>query len=477
MRLREDQEGVGQVVTLMVAGAIFLAAVGTVLVVSQTAANEPSEARDATKEIEASSLADIIFGSPGMGWGSDADGVQRLGLLASNGSGLDASRLDALRGAMNASTENDKVDYEDALESLGMDPDGTAGFHLRIYPVSLDELETPNDLRIAYIADWTSLVTVTITTPALLPVLTTESAAVKANVALNASITDATKLLVQNQERQAIRALGMDFTDRMYVTTGYPRIIVDYTAPLVPDKDLLGGIASVLNIGLLEGDVYPDHRAYIRDTLPGRLDQYDVVIVGSGVEHASMLDIKDDVKDWVTEDGGTLIVLGSADQSTAWLNPLLNAGVDTVNGSPTAPDVAHPLLKEPNQLAWTSYSSFGQGWDIQENGAVAAYEDFSHVVIQDGEDVLAVSKEASFGEGRVILTTYRPGSIASAMSLGEATDFLENMVTYADRSLLYLDYGRTVPADQPVALAVRQSWLWDDVYGQVPVRIEVLAWG
>ncbi|HJQ94007.1 MAG TPA: hypothetical protein VJ874_06980, partial [Candidatus Thermoplasmatota archaeon] len=195
------------------------------------------------------------------------------------------------------------------------------------------------------------------------------------------------------------------------------------------------------------------------------------------VDHGNLVEVKEDFSDWVTEEGGTLIVLGSTEKSTQWLYPLLHAGVNTVNGAPTAPDVAHPLLKVPNDLAWTSYDSHGQGWDIKENGAVAAYEDFSHVVIQDGEDVLAVSKEASFGEGRIILSTYYAGDIAGSLSLDEAKAFLENMVTYADRSALYLDYGGMVPADQPVALAVRQNWLWDEVYGQVPVRIEVLAWG
>jgi hypothetical protein len=463
-QLRKDDQAIGQVVTFLVAGAIFLAAVGTVLVVSQSSATDVGDSRESAKTIEAAGLADILVGSAGIGWEAGPDGIGRLGLLASNGSGLDPASLDALRGAMEHATDNDKVDYEEALLSLGMDPSDSAGFHLRIYPVGLEELPVPSDLRVAYIADWTSLASVKVA----LPVGSAEAMAVKANVQLNATMLAATIY-----ERQAIRALGMDFIDRVYITTGTPTILVDYAFPL-PDLPML----PLLGIPLLDGDVYPDHKSYLDTVLAGRLDQYDVIVVGSGVDHKNLVknEIKDGIKDWVME-GGTLIVLGSADKSTAWLNPLLNVGVSTVNGAPTAPDIAHPMLKEPNELAWTSYDSHGQGWDIQESGAVAAYEDFSHVVIQDGEDVLAVSKEGSFGEGRVILTSYHARDIAGAMSLQEATDFLENMVTYADRSALYLDYGGMVPADQPVALAVRQSWLWDSVYGQVPVRVEVLAWG
>jgi hypothetical protein len=47
---------------------------------------------------------------------------------------------------------------------------------------------------------------------------------------------------------------------------------------------------------------------------------------------------------------------------------------------------------------------------------------------------------------------------------------------YADRAHLYLDYGPDIPAGTAVAVAVRESWLWDELYGQVPVRIEVHSW-
>jgi hypothetical protein len=278
-------------------------------------------------------------------------------------------------------------------------------------------------------------------------------------------------------ERQALRSLGVDFTDRVYITAGNPAILVDYAFPL-PDKPLMTVLNTLYGITILEGDVYPDDKTYLEAVLAGRLSQYDVIVVGSGVDHSKLTKnaIKDGVRDWVLA-GGTLIVLGSADKSTSWLSPLLNAGISTVNGAPIAPDIGHPLLNEPNELDWVSYDTHDSGWDIQDTGGVAAYDDFSHVVIQGAEDVLAVSKAGSFGDGRVILTSYYPRDISPSISQTEANHFIENMVSYADRSALYLDYGGTVPVDETVALAVRQSWLWDDVYGQVPVRVEVLTWG
>lgn len=471
-RVAQDESATsGQVVAFLVAGTIFLAAVASVLVMSQGAARDPVGDREAAKGVQAAGLADVLVGSAGIGWDAGPDGLERLGLLASNGSGLDAASLEALRGARADATDNDKVDYEEAMESLGMATDGSEGFHIRIYPVGLDDVAIPDDLDTAYVGDWTSLASVTLP----LPILTQETMASQTNVELNLTMTAQTF-----QERALLRSLGVDFTDRIYITTATPSILVDFPWPIA-DKKLL----TVLNIPLFEGDVYPDDAAYLEAVLPDRLEEYEVLIVGSGVDHEALddNDIRRGVADWVNA-GGTLIVLGSADMDDHWLKDLLDTGVSTVNGAPTAPDAAHPMLKQPNELAWTSYDSFGQGWDIKSTGADADYADFSHVVIQEGEDVLALSNQGVFASGdptgiggRVFLTTYRPNAIASSSGEDEAAAFLENMLLYSDRSDLYLDYGGVVPTDLPVALAVRQSWLWDDTLGQVPIRVEVLAWG
>jgi hypothetical protein len=370
--------------------------------------------------------------------------------------------MDALKGGTASSASNGKVDYPEALASLGLDPSGDSGFHIRIYPVSTLQGATP---KTAYIADWTSLVTVKVASSTPQSQMPSE-----ANVQLNLSMAANTI-----KERQALRDVGARFNNRVYVTTTTPTILVDYPNPL-PDLPML----TVLNVPLLEGDVYPDSKTYLDSVLAGRLtrDRYDVLVIGSGVDHSTLNGgaVKTAVKNWVLA-GGSLVVLGSDEKSTAWLSPLLNAGVATVNGAPVAPDVSHPLLKEPNVLAWTAYDTKGQAWDIQASGGVAAYQDFSHVVLQGGDDALAVSKQAAFGQGQVILTTYRARDIAVAQGQTEADHFTENMLSYSDRSRLYLDYGGTVPVDQPVSLAVRESWVWDPVYGQVPERIEVLAWG
>jgi hypothetical protein len=139
--------------------------------------------------------------------------------------------------------------------------------------------------------------------------------------------------------------------------------------------------------------------------------------------------------------------------------------------------VSHPLLKEPNDLDWTHYDNKGLTWDIKDSGSNAHYDNFVHVIQQGTEDVLAVSKDGAFGEGRVILTTYQPRHIAQTLGMQEAQFFVQNLAMYAERAQLFLEYGPTAPADTPVSVAVRQSWLWDQTLGQVPVRLEIQTWG
>jgi hypothetical protein len=463
MGFQQDGSASAQTISLLVAAAIFVAAVSAVLMASQQSGADHAAADSAAQDIQASSLADILLGSPGVGWTADADTLQRLGLAASNGSGLDSASIDSLKGAMAVSMDNDRVDYPDAQRSLGLDPAGSQNFHIRMYPVGMSDVydSSLSGISLGYIADFTSLPTISI------PLATPPSLyVVEANAQLNVSMGPSTVL-----ERTALRQLGLDFTDRVYMTASSPSVGIDQL--LVSDIPLTTFLG-----GAVEGDVYPDIKTYIDANLLARLPQYDMLIVGSGAEHNSLPSnaIKDGIRDWVLA-GGMLVVLGSEGQAYQWLQPLFHTGVATVNGAAMAPDVSHPLLKEPNELSWTSYDSHGRGWDIKDTGTGAHYDDFSHVIVQDGEDVLAISKDGAFGTGRILLTTYLPREIAATMGLGEAMGMIENIVLFADRTNLYLEYGPQAPLGEPVSIAVRQSWLWDNVLGQVPVRVEIQTWG
>src|SRR5688500_5109783 len=160
---RCSESAVSQLFTFLVAGGVFIVAVGTVLMTTQLTGQDSEPVSNAGQEAGAESLADLLVGSAGLGWGGGADAVDRLGLLAANGSGLDIARMDALRGALaEADADNGKVDYAEALASLGMNE---GEFHIRIYPVGLQPALFQADLsgiRTAYIGNWNGLASATL---------------------------------------------------------------------------------------------------------------------------------------------------------------------------------------------------------------------------------------------------------------------------------------------------------------------------
>ncbi|HUR64588.1 MAG TPA: hypothetical protein VM241_08920 [Candidatus Thermoplasmatota archaeon] len=451
--LRNEVDAVGQVVAFLAAGVIFLGATGAILVASRSGGSNDHGTREADRQTQADSLADLLASSPGVGWASGNDNVARLGLRAANGSGLQESSLDAMRGALFMTAANGKVDYDDARESLGLT--GMQDFHLRVYPVGMASVYKAADSRqrTAYIGDWQSLPALTV------PVGTPATKQANAQSSLNASMVAATA-----SERQALRHLGLNFVDQVYIGAGSPNIVVPQiplgTLPLLTD----------LNLPYIDGGVYPDIKSYLDANLAARLPNYDLLIVGSGVDQASMTSaaVKNTIRDWVLA-GGTLVVLGTANLNYQWLQPLVSTGVRTANGAATAPDPTHPLLREPHLLDWQRYNSHNVGWQPATG--------FSHVIVKGGQDVLAISDDGAFGAGRIILTTYQPREVATGIGQREAEDFIENVVLFTDHSHLYLEYGPTQPDLQPVSVAVRQSHLYDPVLGQVPVRLEVHFWG
>ncbi len=456
-----DEQAVAQMLTFLVAGVLFVGSVGTVLYFTRTAATDDDAVASATTNIDAASLADLLVGSTGVGWENGPDNLVRLGLLATNRSGLDAAHLDLMRGASYAANAtNNRLDYEEAEASVGLTGANT-DFHISIYPIGLKQTLAQADLssiRTGYIGHWNSLGSTTV----LLG--TNEQMVATANANLNTTMST-----MALNERTILRSVGVGFTDNIHITST-PNVQVDTGVTTVPITDLV-------NLTFLAGDVYPDNKQYIDTVLPGRLAEYDLIMVGSTVSHESLTSAvtKDAIRDWVLA-GGTIMVMGSDSQNFQWMQPLFNVGTDTVNGGAFAPDVGHAMLHEPHELNWPAYDNFGLAWDIKTQGANAYYDDFEHIIQEDGEDVLAVSGQGAFGDGRIFLSTFRPGDIYDTLGASEADNLVMNMALYADRSNLYLEYGPGAPTGTQVATAVRQSHLWDYQVGQVPVRIEVNLW-
>ncbi len=463
MALRRDAQGTSSPFTFAIAGVILLAVIGTLLVATQMGPRDVTGSTEQNRRGDAESLLDLIVESQGVGWAGGADSVTSLGLRAQNGSGLDAAHLQALHGALYDATANGKLDYNETLLLLGLDPAGGQRFHLRIAPVGLQAVLTEDlsGIRTAYIADFLNLpasFTVTVGTPEQMV------------AAAEASVETAMEP-VALAERDALVQLGLAFDDQIHLTN----LNIQAVAPPLPGVPL----STLVPAGLLEGDVFPDQKQYLNLVLPARLSEYEVLVVGSNVDHSSLTSnaVKDTITDWV-DAGGTLIVFGSDSQSFQWLEATLGVGIETANGGAYAPDVDHPLLKEPYPLDWPAYNTFEQAWGGKTGGGGKNFDaTFQHVISEDDGDVLAVSLEGAYGEGRIFLSTFRAADIANEIDLQEAMNLINNLVVYADRSHLFLDYGPAPPQDQSVAAASRTSHIWDPELGQVPVRVTILVWG
>lgn len=222
---------------------------------------------------------------------------------------------------------------------------------------------------------------------------------------------------------------------------------------------------------LAAGDVFPDVKCALNQNLAPLLtdasgnpttSRYTTLIVGSNVDHNAMTSgaAKNTIRDWVFG-GGTLIVLGSSDQSVQWLQPLFHSALDTASGGLYTPDQNHPVLSVPNDLDYSSYE-YATEWDYGA-GAEAL---FTHVVTTGGEsDILALSNPGAMGDGKVLLTSWKPYDLTADQATQcaepitvetqcEALFMIHNLVTQSYREL-FIDYGPSLPIGQPVAVTTR----------------------
>lgn len=453
----DRENAVAQVFAFLTAGVIFVAAVGAVLYATVDLGTNVPAADAASQGREAQSIADLLIGSRG-DWTGGADDLGRLGLRGPDG-GIDPDRLALLKGADPASSANGLADYADALQSLGLDPDDGTQVHIRIHPVGLNTTLKQLDLstlRLGYVGDWTRLPAVTVDLDVDVQVMADRAVAA----------IDVEAALATLAERDLLQDLGVDFTNRPHIGVGEPDVQVDLGLVKVPVTDLVP-------LDLLAGDVYPDAKIYLDSVLPGRISEYDVLFVGTGVDQQTLTSsvTKHAIREWVLA-GGTLIVMGSDNQNVQWLQPLFDVGVSTVNEGLSAPDLSHPLLLEPTQLAWSEYDHHDLGWGIKDKEE----DKFQQILMAGDDTTLTVSKDGSFGDGRIFLSTFRPFEIALSQGQTEAQAFIHNMLLYTERNDLYLDYGPEIPVGTDVSVGTRHTFVTDPTLGQVAMQVQVHVW-
>lgn len=203
-----------------------------------------------------------------------------------------------------------------------------------------------------------------------------------------------------------------------------------------------------------EGDLFGDD-SNGPNALIDVIDRYTTLIVGSEVSQTALnaAATKYAIADWV-QAGGNLLVLGTNQQQSRWLEPIYHAAQETANGGISAPDPTHAILSAPNKLEYDRYLDRGRAWRIKEGA------DFTHVLTRgaqsngDMDDTLAVSEPGVFNNGTVVLTSYMPGSLTSPQDDLEAKKLMHNLMSQGF-TMLFLDYGPPIPDGVPVGSASR----------------------
>lgn len=240
------------------------------------------------------------------------------------------------------------------------------------------------------------------------------------------------------------------------------------------------------------GDVYPDLKTVLNNDLAalllggdgaGTLAHYNAIVVGSNVDHNAMTSAaaKQAIRDWVFA-GGFLIVFGSDEQSVTWLQPIFHSAISSASGGISTPDATHPVLHTPNELDYASFATGGLAW--RYNSGSDAY--FTHVVKQGADDVLGVSEAGAFGEGGVLLSTWRPYDLQGGGATGvcdpdalsgscPALQLVHNYLVMGYRDL-YVDYGPAIPEGQDVAVSRHIATTFHPELGQhVDLAVQVFV--
>lgn len=191
------------------------------------------------------------------------------------------------------------------------------------------------------------------------------------------------------------------------------------------------------------GDIFGDDTNGPSDIVPV-LPRYQWLIVGSEVSQTALnpSQTKNAIADWVAA-GGNLIVLGTYQSQSRWLEPIYHAMQANANGAISAPDPTNPILVTPEHLNYDKYLDRGRAWQIDTS------EPFTHVLNRGTtgtsmDDTLTYANPGSLGNGTVVLTSYMPGSLTSPQDNVEAEHLLHNLMSQS-YTMLFLDFGPSIP--------------------------------
>lgn len=492
-----DDTAAAQSLSFLVAGVVFIASIGTVLFVSSSLPHDEDAAGQAALHNSAASILAMLADSPGVGMENGPENYERFSLMDPAGQALNHDvALHLCRAATVGDHDDGRIDYSSVSRSLGLDPDDGAQFHLSLTPAEIPDTDF-STMRVAYIGQLqpgTGLTGPGISTTA---------------IAYGTSYTYPGGNYVQQldshfsatalSERETIQAMGVDHKPMpdAYGST------VEGTVELIPGVPLAASL--YFDEEILHGDEYFGHVQHIQETLANRLGVYDLLIVGTHVDHSALTPLAPVLGPWVAA-GGKILVLGTDDSdgtssSPDWLQPLIASGTSSQDGQSLATGSIHPIFTSFYRLdpdAFRGSAPFQvQTPMIMENVLPAELPDTSY---------LTVSRCGSLGDGllarlsytdaddlqyheyqpkcvvdvpRKLLGQFTPCVDENNPDLGianSAKELLQNLAAYGNNQALYLDFGPDVPPGSAVAHQMRLIAYEHPDHGAMSMEAHVFVW-
>lgn len=464
MGLARRDDAATSAFTFMIAGVVFVASVGSVVYFTATYPVDSDAAERAVLQGRANALVDMVSQAPGIG---DASDLERFG-LASPGGGLDPARLNDLCGASVQPVQgNGKYSYDEIAASLGITDER---FLLRIQPAtSVDVFD--KEIRVAYIQ-------------ALLPQVDFEQSlydnvvvggsydAAEAydrlyNDIFTGNIPDDSDYITTFdgmaqtsalQERSALQNMKVSFNpnpnlESQHMPDEAITIQEEVVDPLTGEV-LIPLIQVSVRTTMLDngfdpsGDVFPDRSVVLEDTFRTNLDDYNVVIVGTGVDHTALTPpVREALTDWV-KGGGKLQTLGGWSDWAPWMDEL-KANATAVHGASVQVDSDHTVFKTPHTIDAAKYVDQDAPpvtFDDQGTTKVWGGDSFDHVLVGYSDEhtdpalrsFLSLSRCGAFGDGFVSFSSYQ--AVEGATSAGTVLEEARSAGGGGDKSPNPLDH-------------------------------------
>lgn len=491
MSHRLDEEAVGQTIAFLVAGVVFIGSIGGILFHTATMPISSDAAEHSLLKGEAASILDMLAQSPGIGMEDGPETFERFGLLDPETKALRQDLVVQLCGTgSNGDSDDARIDYGRIMLSLGLAADDGLQFHLQILPTKVPAVDVSN-MRTAYIGHMAPGLD-------LVPPYAHSTAIIEDGIFWRPS----DEYVEQLDAHFSVTALSERATlDRMGVShKQMPDAYASSVEGLVEAVPGLPVAASLVYAEeTLHGDQYFDHETYLSETLAHRVDEYDLILIGTDVDHDQLTPLAGPIRDWVMA-GGKLLMLGtSGSEGTSatpdWLEPLISQGTPVSN----VPADDHPIFKSHYRLAPDQFKG-SASFTFVENGIM------DNVLPHDGQgSYLALSRCGSLGSGFVARlstteaenlmyhdygSTFQcapaPGALRMEMCLENsdaefvaaepAEAVLQNAIAYGHLQDIYMDLGPPIPPQTETAHAMRIISFDHPVHGSVPMQVHLFAW-